>query len=172
MAKEMREACQDIEKKINVLKKNTSKPDKVSSPEEEDTIILESLQQYYLFRKNYLIFEFFNIADAIKLGKRKVVEHPVLFTILNKESMYNAHTGFLIVNGFDAEDFIQTIKDRYGHLLHKFPDASESFYNIIRFCEQAKSILEFVDLDYVPLEDYLKACEEDASLYDIEESDV
>lgn len=172
MAKEMREACQDMQDKINTLNKNTTKHDNIDPLQREDTTILDNLQQYYNFRKNYLIFEFFNVADAIKLGKRKVVEHPVLFTILNKESMYNAHTGFLIVNGFDAEDFIQTIKDRYGYLLQKFPDASESFYNIIRFCEQAKSILEFVDLDCVPLEDYLKACEEDASLYDIEESDV
>jgi hypothetical protein len=122
----------------------------VDMSKQQEEAIEASVEQYYMLRKNLLILEFFQIPC-----KHKIVEHPALVHILQRESLFNAHTGYLIVPGGDAVGFITYVKDKYGFMFPKLKVNFEVFETLVCFCESEKCILEFIDLSDTTIEDYL-----------------
>lgn len=77
-----------------------------------EQVLYDQVENFFFFKKNLLINE-------ILFCNRAVLETPNIVMLLMAESIYNVHTGKLLVAGGSAEGFKIYLQERYSTVFFK-----------------------------------------------------
>lgn len=77
-----------------------------------EQVLYDQVENFFFFKKNLLINE-------ILFCNRAVLETPDIVMLLMAESIYNVHTGKLLVAGGSAEGFKIYLQERYSTVFFK-----------------------------------------------------